>query len=95
MNKFSDRGNSHSMVPSTPNLELYKQHNKTKPKKKNPPASAPIQPTLQPHIFPSDRSPKVAYCSTHPDKKADYYFHKNPKKKFCAICAITYGGGDD
>ena len=91
-NKYSERANMHSVVPSTPNLEQYKLHNKTKPKRKQMPCSTPIQPTMQPNIL---HSPKLDFCSVHPERKARYYSSSNPKKRFCEICAFTYGGGDD
>ena len=46
MNKISDRSHNTVIVPVTPNLEQYKLHGKTKPKKKN--LCPVIQPTLQP-----------------------------------------------
>lgn len=77
-NKFMAQG----AMPSTPNLEQYK--NKPRNKKLNP-SSTPIQPTQQPNIFQS-------FCSLHPSKKADFSLHRNPNKKFCCLCASIYGG---
>ena len=92
MNKYSDRGNAHSMVPATPNIEQYKIHSKTKPKKKHAPSSTPIQPTLQPNIY---HSPKVSTpsCILHPDKKATI-FEKNSKRGYCNKCAAIHGFDD-
>lgn len=44
MNKICERSHP-TAVPLTPNLEQYKLHGRTKPKKK---AIYPLQPTIQP-----------------------------------------------
>ncbi len=48
MNKITDRNQNNPMIPLTPNLEQWKLHGKTKPKKKN--LCPAIQPTLQPNL---------------------------------------------
>lgn len=88
MNKLADKAQTHGLIPTTPNLESYKLHGKNKPKRKQPP------PTNQPTLQPSIKSPNLAFCSLHPDKVAVRCLEKNPKKKFCTTCAITYGGND-
>lgn len=93
MNKISERSQA-TGVPLTPNLEQYKLHGRTKPKKKS---IYPLQPTMQPLQNQIERSPtnsKIAFCQNHPDKKGLFFRRDNSKKGLCGFCAICDGGGD-
>lgn len=82
--------------PLTPNLEEYKQKNKSKSRRKGP----NIQPTNPPtpkmpkqhvHLKPTndkhlEAKEQPAFCQLHPDRPVVRYLDPNNKYRQCARC---------
>jgi hypothetical protein len=86
-------------VPLTPNLEDYKQKNKSKSRLKPYAIQPTIPPTptskvpkahinLKPTLDKPDHKDPPSHCPLHPERAANYTLDPNSKCRFCVKCFL-------
>ena len=81
-------------APLTPNLEDYKQKNKSKSKRKHcnlPPTNPPTPKIHRAHLHLKaniETKEQSVFCSLHPDQPATHHLDPHSRHKFCTRCAI-------
>lgn len=100
MNRIQFR--NHNAVPLTPNIEEYKQKNKSKSKRKNgttqptnPPTPKLVKSNIQQKIIVDRHHPisalqesiqQIPFCVNHPDRKASTSTDESLNRKYCSKC---------